>query len=251
MTWSRSGRKKQNTRVPKIISRHLFCHSVPHKNILDTDLSFSGRRASISPRNLVVTTERLVLRDYTQETNFVLDTFVVITNGFHEPHARTYGDLRVKVLPIAARAFYVTRRSEEICEIFDLKHGRGFNGFIACRCKSHFEVITDIERVECACCKRKSFFNKLQSSKLSLPTRKVLLIGKNQHRLPHQKIVGHDGSEDLLRPFQLRVVRGIDDENNAENLKTRQRILYDPFVLIAASYANEFLGIFIILAPFY
>lgn len=154
MTWS--GRKYRNTRVPKIISRHLFCYSVPHKNILDTDLSLSGRRATISPRNFVVTTERFILRDYTQETNFVLDTFVVVTNGFHEPHARIYGDLRVKVLPIAARAFYVARRSEEVCKIFDLKHGRVFNGFIACRWKSYFEVITDIERVKCACCKSKT-----------------------------------------------------------------------------------------------
>lgn len=102
-----------------------------NQKYFDTDLSLSGRWSSIFlARNFFVTTERLVLRDHTQETDFVLDTFVVFTNAFHQPAARVNGDLRVELLFVATDAFDVARSSEEIGEIFDL------------------EVITDIERVE-------------------------------------------------------------------------------------------------------
>lgn len=50
---------------------------------LNTDLSFSSRRPSIIPWYFFVTTKRLILRDYAQETNFVLNTFIVFTDGVH------------------------------------------------------------------------------------------------------------------------------------------------------------------------
>lgn len=135
---------------------------------LDTDLSFSGRRTAILSRYFFVTGERLVLRDNAQEANFVVDTFVVFTNAFHQPAARIYRDLRVECLIVASDAFNIARRSEEVREIFN------------------FKVITDVECVERA--------------------RKILLVGYDQRRFSHQQIVGHERAENLLRALQVSVV---------------------------------------------
>lgn len=88
------------------------------------------------------------MRDNTQESYFVLDTFVVLTNGLHEPNARVDGDLRVKVLVVAADAFDVTRRPEEICEIFDLRRERRNERIFLHKYSSYFEVITDVKRIQ-------------------------------------------------------------------------------------------------------
>lgn len=114
MTWA----KKKPNRSPKIVSRHKIIPKLCRIKIVlvitDTDLSFSGRRATIFPRNFVVTTQRLVLRDNAQETNFVLDTLIVLTNGFHQPATCVHCNLGVVVLLIASHSFDVARGSEEV-----------------------------------------------------------------------------------------------------------------------------------------
>lgn len=82
-------------------------------------------------RDFFVTTERLVLRDDAQETDFVLDTFVVFTNTFHQPTASVDRDLRVECLLISADTLDVARRPEEVRHIFNL------------------EEIADVKSVEC------------------------------------------------------------------------------------------------------
>jgi hypothetical protein len=54
------------------------------------------------------------LRDNAQETNFILNTFVVLADGLHKPLARIHCDLNVIILVVSTDTFDEAGRSEEI-----------------------------------------------------------------------------------------------------------------------------------------
>jgi hypothetical protein len=63
------------------------------------------------------------LRDNAKETDFVVDTFVVLADSLHKPRTRISHRLNVKRFVVTSDAFDQAGRAEQVREILDLQCG--------------------------------------------------------------------------------------------------------------------------------